>query len=43
LASIASVAQIELITKQKDDPIGTLVVLEGSKIQKLKVVKQYWY
>lgn len=36
LASIASVAQIELVTKQKDDQIGTLVVLEGSKIIKIE-------
>lgn len=36
LASIASVAQIELITKQKDDQIGTLLVLESSKIIKIE-------
>jgi DNA mismatch repair protein MutL len=33
LASIAAVAMVELRTKRKDDDIGTLLVLNGSKVE----------
>lgn len=36
LASIASVSRLEMITKTKDEPLGTKVVLEGGK----EVVKE---
>lgn len=32
LASISSVSKLEMITKTKDEPIGTKVVLEGGKV-----------
>ena len=32
LASIASVAQVEMKTKQKDEPSGTLLVIDGGKV-----------
>ncbi len=34
LASIASVAQIELKTRRKEDEVGTLIQISGSKIEK---------
>ncbi len=34
LASIAAVAQVELKTKQEDDELGTLIVIDGSDIKK---------
>lgn len=38
LASIASVAQVELRTRRKDDELGTLVEISGSKIEKQEPV-----
>lgn len=32
LASISAVSQVELKTKQKDDELGTLICIEGSKV-----------
>ena len=34
LSSIATVAQVELITKTSDDTLGTKVIIEGGKIKK---------
>ena len=34
LASIASIAQVELRTKRKEDELGTLILIEGGKILK---------
>lgn len=34
LASIASVAQVELKTKRADDQVGTLILVEGSEVKK---------
>ena len=33
LASVAAVAQVELKTKQKDDAVGTIVLIEGSAVK----------
>jgi DNA mismatch repair protein MutL len=34
LASIASVAEVEMKTKREEDDIGTLILVEGSKVKK---------
>lgn len=38
LATIAAVAQVELRTRQKDDEIGTLINIAGSKVENQDVV-----
>ncbi len=40
LASIAAVAQVELRTKRKEDEVGTLIEIAGSKIEKQEAVSQ---
>ena len=39
LASIAAIAHVELITKQKDDELGTKIVIIGSKFSKQEPVQ----
>lgn len=38
LASIAAVAQVEVHTRQKEDEIGVLIVIEGNKLIKIESV-----
>ncbi len=40
LASVASVAQVELKTKRADDTIGTYILIEGSHIVKQEAIAQ---
>ena len=34
LASIAAIAKVEMLTKPKDDELGTRIIIEGSKVKK---------
>lgn len=39
LASIAAVAQVEMKTKRQEDPMGTHIVIEGSKFKKQEPIQ----
>ncbi len=38
LASIAAIAHVELKTRQEDDTVGTLIIIEGSEVKKQEAV-----
>ena len=39
LASIAAIAKVEMLTKPKDDELGTRILIEGSKVKKQEPIE----